>query len=94
MAGSPAVRAPRDSQPQAPGILAAGAHPWKRGREAVAPLLVGAGLKRLLFASLKRSRAPPTRGPPHLYSSGGAGSGLPTPGATAISGGPGPAAVT
>lgn len=31
---------------------------------------------------------------PHLYSCGGAGSGLPTPRATAISGGPGPGAVT
>ena len=85
---------PCASQTQAPGLLAPGAHLWERGRGAEAPLLAGTGLGRRLLASPKRSRAPQIRGPPHLYSSGRAGSGLPTPRATAISGGPGPAAVT
>lgn len=59
-----------------------------------APWLAGTCFGRRLLASPKCNRAPPTYSPPHLYSCGGAGSGLPTPRATAISGGPGPGAVT
>lgn len=80
MAGRQAVGAPRASQTQVPGLLGPGAHLCKRGRETVAPLLVGTGLERLLLASSKRNRAPPTRGPPTYIAAAALAQGFRLPG--------------
>ena len=87
--GEPTVRAPAPHRPRSSDSWLS---PLGKGWEGVAeaPSRWEVAVPRLS----KAQPGSPTPRPPHLYSSGGAGSGLPTPRATAISGGPGPAAVT